>query len=74
MTTPKMGDPTDTDIFQKVTIHRSGNWTLDEWLAFLTRQPFATLPSGAGKMLAQEIERLRKENASQLEMLVRSCL
>jgi hypothetical protein len=59
-------DPADkgADQFKaQPSLHRVGDWTLEQWLDWLARYPDAALPSGVGGMLAAEIHRLRDTNA-----------
>lgn len=54
-------DPTDKLAADQFVNHRAGyNAKVESLLAYLERNPFATLASGEGRTLAEEVHRLRR--------------
>lgn len=54
-------DPTDKLAADQFVNHRSGyNQKVEPLLEYLDRKPYATLASGEGRILAEEIHRLRR--------------
>lgn len=56
----KIPDPTDRAAADQFSNHRAGyTKKVESLLAYLDRNPYATLASGEGKLLADEVHRLR---------------
>lgn len=48
----KPSDPADAKASRS---RRVGNWTVEQWLAYLERNPDATLPSGVGWAIVEHL-------------------